>query len=126
MPHQCVRCGAVYPDGSDVLLKGCPICSSRFFFYFKKDSLPKVQEMKLTNEERKQIESDIKGIIGPEEERPVILDLESINAKKPGKFEIDLISLFKGKPLVYKIEEGKYIIDLASSFQLLKNKYDNK
>ena len=122
MPHQCVRCGAVYPDGSDVLLKGCPVCGSRFFFYFKKESLPKVQEMKLTNDERKQIESDIKEIVGPEEERPVILDLESVNAQKPGKFEIDLISLFKGKPLVYKIEEGKYIIDVASSFQLLKDK----
>jgi hypothetical protein len=120
MPHQCIRCGGVYPDGSDVLLKGCPVCGSRFFFFFKNESLQKVQNMKLTNDERKEIESDIKQIIGPEEERPVILDLESINVSKPGKFEIDLVALFKRKPLVYKLEEGKYIIDLASSFQLLK------
>jgi predicted nucleic acid-binding Zn-ribbon protein len=33
-----------------------------------------------------------------------------------GKFEIDLVNLFnKKRPLVYKIEEGKYIIDLAST-----------
>jgi predicted nucleic acid-binding Zn-ribbon protein len=35
---------------------------------------------------------------------------------KPGKFEIDLVDLFRGKPLVFKLEEGKYIIDIASTF----------
>ena len=30
---------------------------------------------------------------------------------------MDLIDLFKGKPLVYRLEEGKYVIDLASTFK---------
>ena len=52
----------------------------------------------------------------------VILDFESIRALRPGKFEIDIRHLFKGEPLVYKMAEGKYIIDIPSSFQLRKKK----
>ncbi len=122
MPHQCVRCGAIYADGSDVLLKGCHVCGSRFFFYFKQESLKQIQQLKLTEQDRKQIEQDIKEIIGDTAEKPVILDFESIRVLQPGKFEIDLVGLFKGKPLIYKLEEGKYIIDLASTFQMFKQK----
>jgi len=51
------------------------------------------------------------------EEAPIVLDLESIKIRKPGKFELDLVNLFnKKQPLVYKLEEGKYVIDLAESF----------
>ncbi|MBS3143917.1 hypothetical protein J4446_03535, partial [Candidatus Woesearchaeota archaeon] len=32
MPHQCVRCGNMYEDGSEEILKGCS-CGSRFFFF---------------------------------------------------------------------------------------------
>jgi predicted nucleic acid-binding Zn-ribbon protein len=56
------------------------------------------------------------GII--DEDIPVILDLESIRVTGAGKFEIDLVKLFNQKrPLIYKIEEGKYIIDLASTLK---------
>ena len=37
--------------------------------------------------------------------------------QKPGKYEISLVDLFSGKPLVFKVGEGKYVIDLASSFE---------
>ena len=47
---------------------------------------------------------------------PVILDFESIRVIGSGKFEIDVVNLFrKDRPLIYKLEEGKYIIDLAST-----------
>ena len=42
---------------------------------------------------------------------------EQIIGKEPGKYELDLVDIFKGKPLVYKLDEGKYIIDVASTFQ---------
>ncbi|MEM2478681.1 MAG: Zn-ribbon containing protein, partial [Candidatus Pacearchaeota archaeon] len=61
---------------------------------------------------------------GEAEQKPVILDLETIRALKPGKFEIDLVKLFKGYPVIFKLEEGKYIIDLASTFQLIKRKQE--
>ena len=44
---------------------------------------------------------------------PVILDIESIRVTGEGKFEIDIVNLLKeDRPLIYKLEEGKYIIDL--------------
>jgi predicted nucleic acid-binding Zn-ribbon protein len=58
-----------------------------------------------------------------DEETPVILDLESVRVTGKGKFEIDIVNLFnKNRPLIYKLEEGKYIIDLASTLsQNMKN-----
>jgi uncharacterized protein len=124
MPHQCVRCNRIYEDGANELLKGCK-CGSKFFLFFKKEALEEIQEeiIKLSSKEREQIEKDVFDIIDVKrDDSPVILDLESIRVLKPGKFEIDLMHLFKGEPLVYKVENGKYIIDLASTFQMKKLK----
>ncbi len=53
-----------------------------------------------------------------EEETPVILDIESVRVTGAGKFEIDIVNLFKKeRPLIYRLEEGKYIIDLASTIR---------
>ncbi len=77
----------------------------------------KQETSSLTKEEKHEIEHDVREILGIEEvEKPIILDFESIRISKPGKFEIDLVNLFRKKPLVFRIEEGKYIIDLASTF----------
>lgn len=109
----------MYDDGTDVILKGCT-CGSRFFFFMKKQAIKAAQEMtaKLTVQDKQQLEQDALEFIGEEQEpeHPVVLDLESIRMLQPGKFEIDLIDLFKGKPLVYKLAEGKYVIDIASTF----------
>ena len=62
-----------------------------------------------------------------EDLKPVILDLESVRVIKPGKFEIDIVSLFnKRRPLIYKLEEGKYIIDLSTSLKTNKDEIDKK
>ena len=47
-----------------------------------------------------------------DETKPVILDLESVRITQPGKYEIDLVSLINRRPIVFKIQEGKYIIDI--------------
>ncbi|MBS3143892.1 hypothetical protein J4446_03400, partial [Candidatus Woesearchaeota archaeon] len=123
MPHQCVRCGNMYEDGSEEILKGCS-CGSRFFFFVNKTHLEKMKNMtvNLTENEREQMEIDVKDMIGGLlDDKPVILDLENIRVLKPGHYEISLIDLFKGKPLVYKLEEGKYIIDIASTFESTKS-----
>ena len=69
----------------------------------------------LNAQEKKQVEKDIREIAGiTQEDAPVILDIESVRVTGAGKFEIDLANLFKrDRPLVYKLEEGKYIIDLS-------------
>jgi len=119
MPHQCVHCGEIYPAGSKELLAGCNKCKSHFFFYIRDDQIDKIKEspIEIPREEKKQVEKDIREMAGiTEEDTPVILDFESVRVTGAGKFEIDLVNLFsRGKPLVYKLEEGKYIIDLSST-----------
>ena len=123
MPHQCVRCGTFYEDGADELLKGCSKCQGRFFFYVKKGDIEKAKQLtvKLTQEEKQQIEKDVLEIVGEEaEDNPVILELENIRVLKPGKYELDLVELFKGTPLIYRMGEGKYMIDISTVFNAAK------
>ncbi|MBW3022916.1 Zn-ribbon domain-containing protein [Candidatus Woesearchaeota archaeon] len=124
MPHQCVRCGTLYEDGASEILKGCS-CGSRLFFFVRKDAVKKAEEVtkKLTTEEKKAIEKDVLDIVGEErakEDQPIILDFESINVLEPGQFELDLVHLFKKDPLIYKVGDGKYIIDLPTTFNHVK------
>jgi len=125
MPNQCVHCGRIIEDASKELLEGCS-CGSRFFFFVRKEHLDKLKENgveltspEMTDVDKKKIEEDVREMIGvKDEEVPVILDLESVKVIGPGKFVIDVVNLFnKDRPLIYKLEEGKYIIDLASTFQ---------
>ncbi|MFH1591249.1 MAG: Zn-ribbon containing protein [archaeon] len=120
MPHQCVRCGLMYGDGSKEILSGCT-CGARLFFYIRKEKLEQAEQVqkKLTKKDKDQIESDVLEIVGLDKkpDEPIVLDLESIRIAAPGKYEIDLVSLFKKKPLIYKLEEGKYMIDLPESFR---------
>lgn len=119
MSHQCVHCGKIYPVASKALLEGCEKCGSHFFFYIREDQVEKIKKspIEIPSEEKKKIEEDIREMAGiTQEDVPVILDFESIRVTSPGKFEIDLVNLFnKKRPLIYKLEEGKYIIDLAST-----------
>lgn len=120
MPHQCVRCGILYDDGAKEILEGCSKCKSRFFYYMKKHDIEAVQTItsSLTDTEKDQLEKDALELIGEQKaEKPIVLDLESVRMLKPGKFEIDLVDLFKGKPLVFKLDEGKYIIDIGATFR---------
>lgn len=125
MPHQCVRCGTFYDDGSGEILKGCN-CGGKLFFYIKKEKLAKAKEfitnIKLNEKEKEQIEKDVFDMVGVDHERdePVILDLESIRVKKPGQYELDLVNLFKGEPIIFQLEDGKYIIDIAETFKKLR------
>ncbi len=74
--------------------------------------------IEFTKIDKKKVEDDVRSILGMEDEtEPVILDLESIRVLKPGKFEIDLVSLINRKPIVFKLEEGKYIIDIESGMR---------
>ncbi|MBU1204798.1 MAG: Zn-ribbon domain-containing protein [Nanoarchaeota archaeon] len=120
MPHQCVRCGKLYDDGAEEILKGCP-CGGRLFFYISKKKLEETKNIvtDLTTKEKDEIEKDVFDLIGIERgvEKPVVLDLESIRILKPGKYELDIVNLFKKRPLIYKLEEGKYLIDLPESFK---------
>jgi len=131
MPHQCVRCGTIYDDGASEILKGCA-CGGRLFFYIKKEKLEEAkkitQSVKLSTKEKEQIEQDVFELVGSDidKDKPVVLDLEAIRVLKPGKYELDLVHLFKGEPLIFKLEEGKYMIDIVESFKQLASKVKGK
>ena len=131
MPHQCVHCSKIYPDVAKELLEGCS-CGSHFFFYLKEEQIKKLKQeeihIEFNEKEKEKIESDVREIMGIEQDDiPVILDLESVRVLGPGKFEIDLVRLFDTKrPLVYKLDEGKYVIDLATTFKTELEKSRNK
>ncbi|MBI2629756.1 hypothetical protein HYW76_01515 [Candidatus Pacearchaeota archaeon] len=131
MAHQCVHCSKIYPNASKELIEGCS-CGSHFFFYIKDESYEKlkkekVEVLELPEEGKRKIEEEVREIAGIEEEEPIILDLESVRVIGPGKFEIDVVNLFSGKrPLIYKLGEGKYIIDLAYTFKKSSEELDKK
>ena len=128
MPHQCVRCGKMYDDGAQEILKGCS-CGAKMFYFIRPEKLKQIQEQQerapLKEKEQVQIEKDVYDLIGDEidKEKPVVLDIESIEILKPGKYKLDLVKLFKTKePLIYKLEDGKYMVDLVESFKKMMGK----
>ena len=128
MPHQCVRCNTFYEDGADEILKGCN-CGGKLFFYIKKEKLKEIQERTadLTAKDKEEIEKDVFDLVGSDVDRnePVVLDIEAIRVLKPGKYELDLVHLFKHEPLIFKLEEGKYMIDLIETFRQFSKKKKN-
>lgn len=75
----------------------------------------------LSVEDKKQIEKDVLDMVGAKDDDPVILDFESVRVSGPGSFELDLVKLFnKDNPMVYKLSEGKYVIDIPDTFQRRK------
>ncbi|MBI2146929.1 hypothetical protein HYU19_00450 [Candidatus Woesearchaeota archaeon] len=134
MPHQCVRCSTFYKDGATEIISGCP-CGAKLFFFVKEEKLKQAEDVarkmseNLDEKDKLRMEQDIYQIMGYEEEddTPVVLDIESIRVLQPGKFEIDLSHLFNtDKPLVYKLEDGKYIIDLPQTFMRSKEGKEEK
>ena len=117
MPNKCTACGTVHPDDAPYLLtEGCNKCGSRFFFFVKQEALQQIEKEveTISQEEMKEIEEDVREIVGTSEEETVILDLESVRVVQPGKYAIDVTNLFKQRPIVIRTAEGKYKLDLSS------------
>ena len=126
MPHQCVKCSEFYEDGAKEILKGCG-CGGKLFFFIKKEKIEEIKnapQSRLTEKEKEQIEQDVFELVGSDIDRdaPVVLDLEAIRVSKPGKYELDIVQLFKNEPLVFRLEDGKYMIDVVQSFEKLRKK----
>jgi len=119
MPHQCVHCSKIIDVGSKEIFEGCNNCKGKFFFYIRDEQISKLKEEKeapvpeFNTIDKKQVEEDVRSILKIEDdEKPVILDLESVRTLAPGKYEFDIVSLINKRPIVFKLSEGKYIIDL--------------
>ena len=119
MPHQCVHCSKIIDAGSREILEGCSDCHGKFFFYIRDEQVQKIREAQevpipeFDTLDKVQVEEDVRTILKIEDdEKPVILDLESVRVLNPGQFEIDIVSLMNRRPIVFKVSEGKYIIDI--------------
>lgn len=122
MPHQCVRCNTFYEDGDSAILQGCS-CGGKLFFFIKKEKLEEVKNktQDLSDKQKEEIEKDVFDLVGSEidKDAPVVLDIEAIRVLAPGKYELDLVHLFKNEPLIFKLDEGKYMIDVVETFKQL-------
>jgi len=58
MPHQCLKCGRIFEEGSSQLLKGCPECNGNRFF-FTKQPLDEKERNLISSEVKKDITSQI-------------------------------------------------------------------
>ena len=63
MPHQCLKCGKIFEEGSSTVLKGCPSCSGNRFF-FTKEPLGDKERESIYNQTSKDINSKILDILG--------------------------------------------------------------
>lgn len=63
MPHQCLKCGHIFEEGSPQLLKGCPHCGGNRFFYTKKP-LDELARQKITEEIGKDIYTQLVDLLG--------------------------------------------------------------
>jgi len=119
MPHQCVHCSKIILPASKEILSGCDDCGGKFFFYIRDEQAQKILEKKevpipeFDSIDKKKVEEDVRSILKVDDDlTPIILDLESVRVSEPGKYEIDLVSLINRKPIVFKVQEGKYLIDI--------------
>ncbi len=114
MKHKCTACGKIYEEGANEILNGCA-CGSKLFYFVKKD------------EKQKPISQDVSyfyEVEDDENEEIIVFDLEAINIKGQGKYEIDLNTLMNANDhgLVYKYGEGKYSIDIEQDFSKIRQK----
>lgn len=58
MPHQCLKCGKIFPEGTSQILQGCPQCGGTRFFYTQKPLNKKKREQK-----RQETEKDTKTLV---------------------------------------------------------------
>ncbi len=130
MPNKCTMCGKVHPDDAPYLMEGCNQCGNKFFFYVREEHIAQMEKetKDLTRKEMQEIESDVREII-PEEakkDETVVLDLEAIRIIKPGKYEIDVTTLFNQRPIIIKVGPGRYEIDLSTIMKKWKGKVIRK
>jgi len=66
MPHQCLKCGKVFEEGSPELLKGCPGCGGNRFF-FTKEALTDEERSVISTEVEQDITSKLMDLMGEQQ-----------------------------------------------------------
>ncbi|HID26149.1 MAG TPA: hypothetical protein EYP23_06810 [Thermoplasmata archaeon] len=71
MPHQCLKCGKVFEDGSSQLLRGCSSCGGNRFFFIREPLSEEEREI-ISSEVEQDVYSKIAEMFGGEEKLATI------------------------------------------------------
>ena len=116
MPHQCLKCGKVFEEGSAQLLKGCPDCGGNRYF-FTKEPLDEKQRNKITEKVGKDINTAIMELMGSQEDE--VID-------KSGNW-IKIKPKDVRKAMKKRLEEGKIVPDSKENIEIITDdKYREK
>ena len=107
MPHQCLKCGKVFPSGSSEILKGCSDCGGKKFFYTEQP-VSEEERKRLTEQANKDIKVLIREILSQHEPlktydsegRAVDVEAEAVavsGAEVSGKIASDWVKVSPGK-----------------------------
>ncbi|MBU4202143.1 MAG: Zn-ribbon domain-containing protein [Candidatus Altiarchaeales archaeon] len=120
MPHKCARCGTIYDDTSAELISGCS-CGARVFLYLKErpgrseeDTIEELKIKEIGGEDLKRLDREF-GMDLEKTGRTIHLDLENLHQIDKGRYRIDIKSLMKGDPLIMKVGDGVYYIDIIDA-----------
>ena len=105
MPHQCLKCGEIFGDGSPQLLKGCPNCGGNRFFYTKK-ALDENQREQIQQEVGKDINEQLVDMLGSKSNDLIDNAGNWVNMK-PKDIRKALSTHIKEKPIVKPTQKEK-------------------
>ncbi len=124
MPHQCLKCGKIFPSGSPEILKGCSECGGKRFFYTEQPVSDKEREH-LIEQANKDIKVLIREILSQsqregfdfyDETGSVVSGVSPTSQKDWVK--ISPRDLKKGRPTDKKIVDEKTTTDEAGKQKL--------
>jgi predicted nucleic acid-binding Zn-ribbon protein len=114
MPNKCVQCGRVYDDESPEVFDGC-VCGKKVFLFLKNG------KGNGCSEDHDVVEQEIRCLVESNDDSgSVILDVKKSGAGNVNSQDSELIGKLKDNhALVYRLDDGKYLIDLDETFQRL-------
>ncbi|HEX59648.1 MAG TPA: hypothetical protein ENF26_05835 [Methanomicrobia archaeon] len=127
MPHKCTRCGKVFEELSDDMLKGCPACGNKLFFYMRSAAAEELAgRIRVEGiEEVEDVGADAEN--ASQTMQMPQLDIESIRILKPGVYVLNLEALFSKEEIIMGIkEDGSYVIHLPSLFKTKRKRKKEK
>lgn len=69
MPHQCLKCGTLFAEGTTTILRGCPDCRGTRFFYTQ-EPLTLAEREQLLHQSERDLPALVEQLIGPREPPP--------------------------------------------------------
>jgi len=112
MANKCVRCGQIYEDWDNSILKGCKKCGGSFFMYIK--NIEDIKKFEMIEKELEKKKTTLEDELKKETEK---FGIETIRIPKDGVYEINVDALMKKEPLILLTKGETYFVYLPSVFE---------